>query len=319
MDARSGLTSFERTTLGVLTACVVLLASIGVLTTSPLAPKLATVNVELTDKVARSAIDPELGAERLLDTYVGMGYQLEAVRAGDRDVPRVFLASLPRDIHALPEAGSRKAVFIKTILPLVLRVNEEIVQDRERLLRLRSVLISGRQPSPVDGAWLASLYERYDVKPGNIAELLRRVDEIPPSLALGQAAEETGWGTSRVARNGNALFGQIVAVTEDFEGTPPLRTFDSLGQAVRSYIHNLNTHRAYRELRAERAAMRAKGQPLDGYVLAGRLHRYSERGQGYIRNVRQIIRGNDLALFDGVRLDRGHDSAEAGTLRFALR
>ena len=147
-------------------------------------------------------------ADHLSRTFARLGYDLESVVRKDQPVPRVFLASLPRDMKEIREIKTRKALFFKSILPLVLQVNEEILEDRKRLWGLRTAMRMGRQISAVDRLWLSVVRDRYRVKSDDIDELLRRVDVIPPSIALAQAAEESGWGTSRFVREGNAIFGQ---------------------------------------------------------------------------------------------------------------
>ena len=235
------------------------------------------------------------------------GFDLEAVRAGERDVPRLYLARVPSDLRQLREVEDRKSLFIKTVLPLILRVNEEIAEDRARLLALDARLKAGALPGPAERRWLNSLAAAYGVEPApgalpDLAALLLRVDEIPVALALAQAIEESGWGTSRFAREGNALYGQYAWSAS--AGLKPanlgadagfvVRSFDRAIDAAAAYSLNLNTHPAYRDFRAARARMRAAGAPLDAEALAGHLLRYSERGQDYVRTLRIIMRANRL-------------------------
>ena len=144
---------------------------------------------------------------------------------------------------------------------------------------------------------------------------------VPVSVALGQAALESGWGTSRFAQQGNALFGQIgvsgapetVMLKSEADGTL-FRSFDSLTGAVRAYVQNLNTHNAYREFRAARASLRKKageGHPLEGLLLVGALTRYSERGADYLGDLRGLIRINKLQQFDKSRLAGVSSTADA--------
>lgn len=139
---------------------------------------------------------------------------------------------------------------------------------------------------------------------------MQRVDIIPPSLALAQAAKESGWGTSRFARNGNALFGQWtwdedqgMEPKDRPEGTDHLvREFDTLLDSVEAYMLNLNRHRAYRELRSLRAGMRKRGEPIDGISLAGGLESYSELGMEYVERIRSMIDLNQLLALDNAEL-----------------
>ena len=239
-----------------------------------------------------------------------MGYDLDRIGAGAAPVPRIFLARFPDDLDRLRETDHRKALFFKTMLPLVLHVNEEILNDRRRLWSVRVKLGEGRNLGPVDRLWMVVAAERYGVAHGDLDGLARRMDVVPPSLALAQAAEESGWGTSRFARAGNAVFGQwtysdeqgIVPLRREQGKTHSIRAFSSLLDSVRAYIHNLNTHRAYRELRQTRARMRQDGAPIDGAVLAGALTRYSQRGGEYVDSLRLIISANSLRRFDDARL-----------------
>ncbi len=245
----------------------------------------------------------ELGAEALHGELVARGYTLEGVRAAEIDVPRLFAARLPSDLPALDAIDLRKQVFVKVLLPLILVENERILADRERILRLRDEAQAGGPLDSADAAWLEAISDRYGIgrKVGDpFAELLRRVDIVPPSLAIGQAALETGWGTSSVAQRGHAMFGQMVVLNE--RDAPSVRRFGHLAHAVEAYALNLNTHKAYGRFRAKRADMRVKGHNPDGYELALALGSYSERKGDYLRDVRSIIRGNRLRPLDTARL-----------------
>lgn len=243
----------------------------------------------------------------------GLDYDLHAVIQGDVGVPRLNLASLPDDLQSIRETAERKAVFFKSVLPLVLQVNEQIVEDRARLWDLRTQKQVGSKLNALDRLWLAGLAERYGVDRDNIGSLLRHHDVVPPSLALAQAATESAWGTSRFVREGNAIFGEwtfaadhkgIVPNQRDEDKSHRVRAFDSLLDSVQSYVDNLNKHRAYKEFRAARADMRTKGQIIDGMRLANTLYRYSERGADYVSELHAIIGGNELDMLDGARLSR---------------
>lgn len=242
----------------------------------------------------------DLGSTALYEHFTEQGYTLDGVREARADVPRLYAARLPRDLPKLDSIDTRKQVFVKMLLPLILAENERILAERERVERLRDQGEAGLPLPPADAAWLAAVAERYGVSENTgrfFEELLRRIDTVPPSLALGQAALETGWGTSPVAQSGHAMFGQMEATGD------AVRRFNHLAHAIEAYALNLNTHRAYRQFRAKRAEMRAKSQPLDGYDLALTLSRYSERKMDYVRDVRGIIRVNKLRPLDGARLD----------------
>jgi Bax protein len=270
----------------------------------------------LLDRGAVLILDPAIAwetARALSDAFASLGYDLDSVLSGDGRVPRVFFASLPPDMAEIPEVKVRKAIFFKTILPLILQVNEEIVVERKRVWDLGYRMRLGQHLDAIDRLWLAGRFESYGVASGDIDSLLDRMDVIPPSLALAQSAEESGWGTSRFVREGNALFGQWV-FSENRHMTPAqrdegmthrIKAFHSLVDSIRAYATNLNTHRAYTAFRRERAAMRASGGPVDGMVLAGQLTRYSARGARYVEAIRSIISVNRLGQLDDARLHDG--------------
>jgi len=144
-------------------------------------------------------------------------------------------------------------------------------------------------------------------------KLLRRVDTLPPSLVLAQAAEESGWGTSRFAAEGNALFGMW---TWSGEGVTPLQQRSGLGNykiaayetplhSVIAYMHNLNTHQAYKELRVRRAELRKAGAKVTGWDLAKTLTKYSERGQAYVDSLHSLMNVNKLQPTDDTYLSDG--------------
>jgi Bax protein len=251
------------------------------------------------------------GSARNLDrAFSRLGYDLGNVGNGAGEVPRLFLASVPGDMAAIREARERKAVFLRTVLPLVLQVNEEILAERARLWDLRVKRRLGESLDAFDRLWLAAQSERYGVSRDDIDTLLVHVDIVPPSLALAQAAEESGWGTSRFAREGNAVFGQWVYSSEgaltprrrDAGMNHGVRAFPSLLDGARAYARNLNRHRAYREFRARRAIMRRDGAPVSGTILAATLTRYSQRGAAYVAAIRRLIESNALHALDGARL-----------------
>lgn len=234
-------------------------------------------------------------------------FRLDRVLAGAAAVPRLYFASLPGDFDRVGGLDQLKAAFVKAALPLVLLVNEDVMTDRRRLLALRDEVAAGFNLQAADQAWVFALARRYKAQASDLDELVRRVDLVPPSMALGQAATETGWGTSRPARRDNALFGQMIAAGPvPADGAPPalvVQPFDDLHNCVLAYVENLNTNPAYAEFRRLRAAMRTRGEAPDGYRLAGTLLRYSERGPDYVADVQKLIRGNDLDRLDGAVLD----------------
>lgn len=227
-------------------------------------------------------------------------YALDAVRDGESVVPRLLLERLPASLTGLEAGDLRKRLFIKAMLPALLAENERLAEQRARLLDLLQAQRAGHMLLASEQRWLDALAERYGVDATDDEEMLRRIDVVPPSLALAQAALESGWGTSRGAQQGHSMFGHM-AVSGD-PGRSVLRRFDSMTEAIAAYVHNLNTHRAYAAFRDARARQRARDVPADGHELAGALLRYSERGDSYVRDVRALIRANRLDGFDRARL-----------------
>ena len=216
----------------------------------------------------------------------------------------------------------KKRIFFRTLAPLVLRANELILADRERITALAPEMDAGKSLEQKDGAWLAEIAGRYRVIKdpqslpgpeelgGVVEELLVRIDQVPLSLVLAQGAEESGWGTSRFAAEGNALFGQW---TWGGEGITPegqrkelgdyrIAAFETPLQSVMSYLQNLNSHPAYEELRGKRSELRRSGERLSGYELAKTLTSYSERGQEYVETLHTIMRVNHLDATDDAHL-----------------
>lgn len=247
--------------------------------------------------------------DRLDKTFRKFGYDLQSIGNGGAEVPRLLLASMPGDMEYIPQAADKKELFFKSLLPLILKVNEDIITDRRRIR-----VLYYRGPfhwSQADRKWLKNIAKRYNAQRDNLVDLLKRVDVIPPSLALVQAANESAWGTSRFARLGNAIFGQwtydgpgIIPNNRPAGKTHKVKSFGNLLESVRGYVLNLNSHRAYTNLRQIRYQLRRNEQPLNGAALAAGLLKYSERGQVYVDSLRRMIRVNNLSPFDRARLSQ---------------
>ena len=233
---------------------------------------------------------------------------LAAIRAGEATVPQIFLTWMPEDLSTHGTPADQKRVFLKVLLPLILKVNETTLAIRARLSSIAAAEAAGASLLPADRDFVRRMARWYGGDADDPESLLERVDIVPPSLVLAQAAEESGWGRSRFARTANALFGHhafaehLPQVAHPDENTAPLRAFPDLIGSVAAYMHNLNTHRAYSEFRAARAKMRAAGKPLDGHALAGSMTRYSERGADYVATIRTLLRSNKFQDFDEARL-----------------
>lgn len=209
-------------------------------------------------------------------------------------VPPVFAARIATDLDAL-DLDAKKQAFLKIALPLVARENARIREERRHA--------DGAAKDVPDHIW-----EKYSVKPGDMTTLRRRVDVIPASMVLAQAALESGWGTSRFARDANNLFG-VRTYNPDTPGLEPEKAngfkivkYADLSESVGHYMLNLNTHPAYLDFRRARRHMRDQGRDPDARHLATRLTQYSEIPKTYGNLIHQIIDAEKLEEFDGVRL-----------------
>ncbi len=241
----------------------------------------------------------------LEELFAHYDYDWESI---DHGVPPIYLEALPEDLNRITRVKTKKKVFFLSLLPLVLKANDAIHHQKHRLSSLLSRHDRDGNLSKAQRVWLASLSKYYRVKK-NILEdqtarqkLLKRVDTIPPSMVLAQAAAESAYGTSRFAQLGNNIFGEwtftpgtgLVPEGRPEGETYEVRRFSNLYESVRSYMRNLNTHRAYRALRDERVRLRDNGLPNSGHALAGGLTAYSARGDLYVDEIRAIIRSNRL-------------------------
>ncbi len=268
-------------------------------------------NAVRRQQVQSRAINPRT-SEELAGFFRDQSYTLDEVRLGVA-VPAIKVERVPDDLNT-KDGVERKLLFITALLPVILDVNQRVLMDREQLIELRDRFAANPESlTAVDRAWFARLAERYEmpieqVDKDQIDQLVRRVDIVPPSMAIAQSGIESGWGTSFAARTGNALFGQIQsagqhAVSVSWKpGAGMPQPFANVGEAAEAYVANLNTHPAYAAFRNERAAMRERGETPDGYKLIGQLLRYSERGLGYVQFVRQVMREDKLSDFDSAQL-----------------
>ncbi len=251
------------------------------------------------------AINPRT-ADEMAGFFRDVSYTLTDVRQGEA-VPPIKVERVPDDL-AGKDGSVRKMLFITAMLPVILEVNQRVLAEREQLLFLRDKFAGPAGISPIERIWLEQLAERYETAVDKLDELVRRVDIVPPSMAIAQSGIESGWGTSFAARTGNALFGQIQSVGRHAVAVPwkpgagMPQPFTNVGEAADAYVANLNTHPAYSAFRNERAGMRNRGENPEGYRLIGTLLRYSELGQQYVGFVRQVMREDQLTDFDKARL-----------------
>ena len=245
-----------------------------------------------------------LDASTIKQLFEDTNYTLNDVRK-KKLVKPVALTLLPNEIKMIENTKKRKEFFIQIVLPLILKENNNIRLDRKRLF----TIINKSNNSNLEKQWLDKKYKQYGIPSKDLSILKIRMDEIPVSLALAQAAKETGWGTSRFALEGNALFGQW---TWSGEGLKPkdsekdeghkVMKFNVLQASVRAYQRNINTHSTYKEFRQERAMLRDQGKPLDSLILSKHLDKYAETGTKYVEVLQQIIKQNSLQDFDDAKL-----------------
>jgi len=241
-----------------------------------------------------------LNAETTSNLFEDLGYDLKGVRAGQKVKP-IYLTKLPRDLNTLGDTKKKRELFIKIILPLILNENEKITQDRKKLFKI----LGKNFNTAGERVWLKRRFKEYKIEDGDLSKLKMRMDIIPVSLALAQAANESGWGTSRFALEGNALFGQwtwskkgISPKNKDPDKSHKVLQFQILKASVRAYKNNLNTHNAYREFREARAKLRQEDKQIIGLDLTKYIKNYAAIGEKYVEIVESIIVRNSLTDFD---------------------
>ena len=246
-----------------------------------------------------------LSAETINQLFKDTKYNLDKVRE-TKIVKPIRLSLLPTEIKKIENTKKKKNLFIQIILPLVLEENSRIRLDRKKLFSI----LNKNMNSDKEKKWLWSKFKQYGVVNNDLSTLKVRMDIIPVSLAIAQAAKETGWGTSRFAIEGNALFGQWTwsgegikpAGVDSEESNHKVMKFKVLKASVRAYQRNLNTHGSYKKFRSARANMRDSEEELDSLVLAEYLDKYAATGKEYTKIIKQIIKQNDLQDFDKARL-----------------
>ena len=241
-----------------------------------------------------------LNAETTINLFEDLDYDLKGVRAGQKVKP-IYLTKLPKDLKTLGNTAQKRELFIKILLPLILDENEKINRDREKLFKI----LAKNFNSIGERVWLKRRFKEYKIEDKDLGKLKMRMDIIPVSIAIAQAANESGWGTSRFALEGNALFGQwtwskkgISPKKADPNQSHKILQFQILKASVRAYKNNLNTHNAYRKFRETRAKMRQEGNGLDGMVLVKHLQNYASIGEKYVAILSDIIERNSLTDFD---------------------
>ncbi|MDC0449351.1 glucosaminidase domain-containing protein [Pelagibacteraceae bacterium] len=259
-------------------------------------------------KEKKTPYDPEndynLNTLTVLNLFEDLDYDLDTVR-DSKLVKPIYFTRLPKDLDSIRSTKKKKETFLKILLPLIVAENEKIEKDKNFLLKILK-----ENNKPENQKWINKKYRDYKVSKKNINELIQKMDVIPISIALAQAAKESGWGTSRFALEGNAIFGQwtwkgdgIEPLEKTSDQNHKILKFPLLRASVKAYITNLNTHSGYKDFRKKRFELREKNKPLIGKELIDELDNYAQTGKEYTKVLRQIIEQNDLDEFETVEID----------------
>ena len=261
-------------------------------------------------EVKRKSVDEvvlpnlNLKTETVLNLFKDVEYDLGQVRS-KKLVKPIYFTQFPKDLDELQSTQLKKETFIKIVLPLIVVENERILDDRKKLI----ILSEKKFTTDPEKQWIRQKLLEYKVKKGNIKELLVRMDIIPVSIALAQAAKESGWGTSRFALEGNAIFGQwtwsgqgIAPLNRESNKSHKILKFPILRASVKAYKNNLNTHNSYSKFRSKRLSLREKNKKISGLELTETLNNYAQTGSEYTKILNQIIKQNRLTDFELVSL-----------------
>ena len=262
--------------------------------------------LKVKEKNVAEVILPDLNlkTETVIQLFKDVDYDLRKVR-NDKLVKPIYFTQFPRDLDNLQSVQLKKETFIKIVLPLIVAENEKIIDDKKKLKNLAEK----KYTSDLEKQWLRQKLLEYKVKKGDIKELNTRMDIIPVSIALAQAAKESGWGTSRFALEGNAIFGQwtwdgqgIAPLNRDSNKSHKILKFPILRASVKAYKNNLNTHKSYSKFREKRKQLREKNKSITGLALTDTLKNYAQTGSEYTKILNQIITQNRLSDFELVKL-----------------
>ena len=256
--------------------------------------------------------DLNLKTQTVLNLFEDVNYDLNKVRS-EKKVKPIYFTQFPKDLDEIQSVQLKKETFIKIVLPLIVAENEKILDDRYKLNKITARKIT----TDDEKQWLRQKFLEYKVKKGSVEELKNRMDMIPVPIALAQAAKESGWGTSRFALEGNAIFGQwtwtgkgIEPLLRDKSKNHKILRFPILRASVKSYKKNLNTHKSYKEFRAKRRDMRESNKKISGLELTKTLDNYAQTGNEYTKILKQIIVQNKLTDFELVRLENSIEKKE---------
>ncbi|MAR64282.1 MAG: hypothetical protein CMP43_04665 [Rickettsiales bacterium] len=263
-------------------------------------------NMKFNDETSESkSVDYISQADEMLEIFKKYEFSVDSF-LNDESANLIIFSSLPDDFMEIKSVNERKKLFINTLLPIIYSENLKILEDRKKILDWWNESQGENFSRDFWPSWLFELSERYETSDSNLGNLLMKVDVIPISMALAQAAIESGWGTSRYLREGNAIYGQYTF--EKDKGIRPerresnekffIKRFSNLSESTRSYFKNINTHRAYVDFREERKKLRMNGVKLSGVKLVKFLTSYSERRDEYVKDVENIIQSNNFMKFD---------------------
>jgi len=245
-----------------------------------------------------------LKTETVLNLFKDVDYTLSEVRA-EKLVKPIYFTQFPRDLETIQSSKLKKETFIQIVLPLIVAENERILEDRVKLKNIGEKKFT----TDLEKQWLRQKLLEYKVKKGDLKELMNRMDIIPTSIALAQAAKESGWGTSRFALEGNAIFGQwtwsgqgIAPLDRDSNKNHKILKFPILRASVKAYQNNLNTHKSYKSFREKRLKLRVQNKKIKGLELTETLKNYAQTGSEYTKILNQIIKQNRLTDFEPVKL-----------------
>ena len=254
-----------------------------------------------------------LSASTIEQLFQDTNYNLKIVKKTKLVNIGNALDHLPTEMKSIENIKKRKNLFIQIVLPLIIEENTKIKLDRKKLF----IILNKNNNSKAELEWLKKKFKQYGVATNDFSTLKIRMDEIPVSLAIAQAAKETGWGTSRFAQKGNALFGQwtwsgkgIKPAGADSDSTHKVASFKVLKASVKAYQRNINTHSSYKKFRKERAVQRDNNGKLDSLKLVKFLDKYAETGIEYTKILSKIIVQNRLMDFEPVRLEHSIEKKE---------
>jgi Bax protein len=263
-------------------------------------------NMKFDDETSESkSVDYISKADEMLEIFKKYEFSVDSF-LNDESANLIIFSSLPDDFMEIKSVNERKKLFINTLLPIIYSENLKILEDRKKILDWWNESQGENFSRDFWPSWLFELSEKYETSDSNLGNLLMKVDVIPISMALAQAAIESGWGTSRYLREGNAIYGQYTF--EKDRGIRPerresnekffIKRFSNLSESTRSYFKNINTHRAYVDFREERKKLRMNGIKLSGVKLVKFLTSYSERRDEYVKDVENVIQSNNFMKFD---------------------